>query len=272
MVQFPHAKINLGLSVKEKRTDGYHNIETVFYPIPLHDALEIIPAPGLISPSFRSYGLPIPGNVENNLCVKAWHLIKADHPQLPPVEIFLLKKIPMGAGLGGGSSDGAYMLTMLDAYFDLQLSTAELEHYALRLGSDCPFFIRHTPVFATGRGEIMEPVSADITGYSILMVYPGIHVSTAEAFSAIQATRETGRSIAEIVHTPVTNWKDKLVNDFEHSVFGGHPELAALKEQLYKMGAAYASMTGTGSAFYALFHKKQDVSTVFPSHYVHSWF
>ena len=272
MVQFPHAKINLGLHVKEKRADGYHNIETIFYPIPLADALEIIPAPGLGAPGFKSYGLTIPGNTENNLCVKAWNLLKADHPQLPPVNIFLLKKIPMGAGLGGGSADGAYMLKMLDKYFDLQLSTAEMEQYALQLGSDSPFFIRNTAVLASGRGEIMEPVMVDLTGYAMLMVYPGIHVSTAEAFSQVNPHPGSGILIAEIVQQPVDTWKGQLVNDFETSVFPRFEELASLKEQLYSLGAVYVSMTGTGSAFYALFPKKKDVSTLFPAHYVHSWF
>jgi 4-diphosphocytidyl-2-C-methyl-D-erythritol kinase len=266
MVVFPHCKINLGLHVLRHRADGYHGLETVFYPLPLKDVLEIIPskgAPQLISAAaqappqfnFNSKGLPIPGDPQTNLCAKAYHLLKKDFSDLPPVNTWLYKNIPMGAGLGGGSSDGASMLKLLDAKFHLNLSKEQLTAYALKLGSDCPFFLYDQPCFATGRGELLEPIALDLSGYSIVLVYPGIHISTADAFSALHP-RIPATPLKETLAKPVSTWRGSLINDFEEPICRLHPELQNIKDKLYGSGAIYASMTGSGSAFYGLFPRE----------------
>jgi 4-diphosphocytidyl-2-C-methyl-D-erythritol kinase len=254
MIIFPNAKINLGLHVTGKREDGFHNLETVFYPVSLKDALEIIPAPDKEF-RFTSSGLVIPGEPCDNLVVKAFRLLQSRFA-LPEVHIHLHKAIPTGAGLGGGSSDAAFTLTLLNRLFSLNLDKAGLEELALLLGSDCPFFIRNMPVFATGRGNKFQDISLDLSGYQIRFAFPGVHVSTREAFEGI-SIRPHEQSPYAICSFPVNEWKGRLVNDFEESVFLTHPEIAEAKEQFYRDGAVYASMTGSGSAVYGIFTSGQ---------------
>ena len=258
MVTFPNCKINLGLNITAKREDGYHDIETVFYPLQLQDALEVIRTAindGEPDVLFKSTGLPIEGNTQDNLCIKAYQLLKKDHPGIPPVHIHLHKAIPMGAGLGGGSADGAFTLRLLAEHFQLGLSDQQLAAYALQLGSDCPFFIYNKPCFAKGRGEKLAPVTLDLSAWQFLLVHPGIHVATGWAFSQI-TPRQPGRTAAEIIHEPVENWRDVLVNDFEIPVIKKYPEIHSIKEKLYAQGAVYASMTGSGSTVFGMFRKK----------------
>ncbi|NQZ75702.1 MAG: 4-(cytidine 5'-diphospho)-2-C-methyl-D-erythritol kinase [Ekhidna sp.] len=253
MISFPNAKINLGLNIVNKRDDGYHNIESCFYPIPWYDSLEVIKSESF---SFHSYGLEIPGDESSNLCVKAYDLIKADH-NIDPVEIHLLKNIPMGAGLGGGSADGAFALKMLNDLFDLGLSQEKLEHYALQLGSDCPFFIKNQPAIASGRGEILELCELDLTGYHLAIYNPKIHVSTSEAYAGISPKIPT-LSISDLLKEEPGAWKDTLINDFEESIFPNHQRIADVKKDMYQAGAIYSSMTGSGSTVFGLFSNKID--------------
>jgi 4-diphosphocytidyl-2-C-methyl-D-erythritol kinase len=264
MVRFPNCKINLGLNVTSKRPDGYHNLETVFYPILLRDALEIIQSNEL---HFDVTGLTVNGNIEDNLCWKAYQLLKQDFTQLPPLKVHLHKAIPMGAGLGGGSSNGAFMLRMINEKFRLNLDESALINYALQLGSDCPFFIINEPCFATGRGENLERVNLDLSAFKIIIINPGIHVSTKEAFSKLTPKPST-RSIKEIIQLPVSTWKDELQNDFETAIFDLYPAVKQIKEEMYLKGALYASMTGTGSTVYGIFPKAAEVNFGFPDNYI----
>ncbi|MEM7296835.1 MAG: 4-(cytidine 5'-diphospho)-2-C-methyl-D-erythritol kinase [Bacteroidota bacterium] len=248
MLAFPNAKINLGLNIVSKREDGYHDIESCFYPIPWQDSLEVIEAASF---AFHSYGLVIPGDSSSNLCVKAYELLKADF-DIPPIEIHLLKNIPMGAGLGGGSADGAFTLRLINDLFSLKISNLQLETYSLQLGSDCPFFIQNQPVIAKGRGEQLDPIDLDFSGYHLAIHNPGIHVSTTEAYSGI-IPKQPKHAVQEILSKPIDEWKDFLVNDFEASIFQNHPAIAQLKDDMYQAGAIYASMTGSGSTVFGLF-------------------
>jgi 4-diphosphocytidyl-2-C-methyl-D-erythritol kinase len=250
MISFPNAKINLGLNIVSKREDGYHNIESCFYPIPWRDSLEVIEAASF---AFHSYGLEIPGDASSNLCMKAYELLKADF-DIPPVEIHLLKNIPMGAGLGGGSADGAFTLKMLNNLFKLKLTDLELETYSSKLGSDCPFFIQNQPAIARGRGEDLEQIDLDLSGCHLAIHNPGIHVSTKEAYAGVIPTQPE-ISISGLIKTPVKEWRDTLENDFEASIFSNHPEIAQLKKEMYDAGAIYASMTGSGSSVYGVFEE-----------------
>ncbi len=256
MIQFPNCKINLGLSILEKRTDGFHALETVFYPVALDDILEITTISGKQNElvEFTSSGNPIPGDVSGNLCVKAYHLLKADFPQLSAVKIHLHKKIPIGAGLGGGSSDGAKALSILNDLFELKLSKEKLIHYAAQLGSDCPFFILNEACHATGRGEIMQPIPIHLSNYTIALLHPGIPISTGWAFQQITPTIKE-KAIATIIQQPITTWENELINDFEIPVFSAHPSLSLIKNYLYDQGAIYASLSGSGSSIFGLFPK-----------------
>lgn len=264
MILFPNCKINLGLNIIRKREDGYHDLETVFYPIFINDILEIITNNTDCSISnikshelkteFSCSGLPIEGDEQNNLCIKAYHLLKNDFPSLPSIKMHLHKNIPMGAGLGGGSSDGAFTLKLLNNKFSLNLSDKQLCEYALQLGSDCPFFIINQPCYASSRGEIMEKVSIDLSKYAFLVINPGIHISTSWAFSNIAAQIPV-KSIKEIIHQPVSTWKSELINDFEEPVMKKYPKIKHIKDQLYNQGALYVSMTGSGSTLYGIFEK-----------------
>ncbi len=267
MVLFPNCKINLGLRIKEKRTDGYHNLETIFFPLQLRDAVELIragaPGTGRENP-FRLTlsGTPVPGTPEDNLCTRAWKMIKKDFPAIPPLNLYLHKVIPSGGGLGGGSSDGTHTLLLLNAVLDLQLSEAQLQDYAARLGSDCPFFLLNKPCLATGRGEVLEELNLDLGNYYFVLVDPQIPVSTAGAFSMASPSTTITPTLKEIVSLPVTQWKELLINEFETPVYKQHPLLPELKEKLYREGAVYASMTGTGSCIYGIFDKRDAIASL----------
>ncbi len=265
MVLFPNAKINLGLNVIRKRPDGYHDLETVFCPVNLKDALEVIPS---AETAFHLSGLPVKGNTVDNLCLKAYQLLKKNFPDLPFVNIHLHKAIPMGAGLGGGSADGAFMLAMLDKQFQLHLTQQQLIDYALRLGSDCPFFIINKPCFAAGRGEILSLVELNLWSYKIVLINPGIHISTKEAFSNLIPLIPE-KSIRQIISQPIFAWKNELVNDFEMNVFKLFPEIKEIKNNLYDGGAIYASMTGSGSSVFGIFEANAQLNFSFPDHYAY---
>ncbi len=262
MILYPNAKINIGLNVLEKREDGFHNLETLFYPIldgPL-DILEIVEAPEL---SMHQYGIEYPGDPMDNLCIKAYNAIKADY-NIPPVAIHLYKKIPVGAGLGGGSSDAAFTLKGLNEMFSLGISDLRLAEYAATLGSDCAFFIYNKPMLGTGRGEILEPVKIyPLENYEIKLVFPPYFVSTGAAYGGIvprnkraqNGEKFDSRQLVQMLAEPVEEWKNCVVNDFETTVFAKIPELAPYKEQLYAQGAVYASMSGSGSSFFGIFRK-----------------
>lgn len=267
MISFPNCKINLGLHIIGKRTDGYHDLETIFFPLPIKDAIEVIEKENI---QFSISGLAIGGEQQNNLCLKAYHLLKKDFPQLPPVQLHLHKSIPMGAGLGGGSADGAFTLQLMNKKFALSLSEKQLTGYALQLGSDCPFFILNKPCFATGRGEFLEQIDLDLTAYKVLIVHPGIHISTTWAFSHLPGClqRPDGyKSIREIIQQPISTWKDELINDFEQPVFSQYPEIKKIKDDLYTAGAVYSSMSGSGSAMYGIFEKDNTLTFSFPGNY-----
>lgn len=276
MITFPLAKINLGLNVVEKRPDGYHNLQTVFYPVPVKDALEVVP----MDPTFPSdadcdlkvtaaapaagttgtAATPSPfytGDEQRNLVVRAYNLLKADYPALPRCHAHLWKGIPTQAGMGGGSSDCAYMIRLLNTMFHLNLSEQQMIHYAARLGADCPFFIKSRPCYAEGIGEQLHEIPLDLTGWHIAVVRPDIPVPTKEAFSRIRPHFPV-KNCRDIVMQPVETWRNQLVNDFEDSVFALHPEIGHVKEQLYKMGATYAAMSGSGSALFGLFRNHPD--------------
>lgn len=249
MITFPNAKINLGLHITEKRSDGYHNIETVFYPIPWSDILEIIPATTTI---FNSSGISIPGENNSNLCLKAYHLLKEKY-QLPPVHIHLHKIVPIGAGLGGGSSDASFTLKSLNELFNLKISIEQLEQYASTLGSDCSFFIQNKATFASGKGDQFSPLSEfSLKGYYILLIYPSIGISTQEAYQGV-LPQKAQDNIESILSKDISTWKSSLKNDFEESIFPKYPLLSEIKEELYQSGALYASMSGSGSTMFGIF-------------------
>ncbi len=262
MVVFPNCKINLGLNILRKREDGFHDLETVFYPLPLNDALEVIANTKNDFPEFTGTGLVVDGNEDDNLCMKAWRLLKKDLPKLPSVKIHLHKAIPMGAGLGGGSADAAFMLKLLNNKFNLSLSTSQLLNYSIQLGSDCPFFIHNKPAFAQGRGEILEELPLDLSSYKIILINPGIHVNTGWAFSKLsdgsKPSDSHSISIKEIIQQPIETWKAGLKNDFETAVFTAHHEIKEIKEALYQQGAVYASMSGSGSTVFGIFRNSID--------------
>lgn len=254
MLTFPNAKINIGLFITAKRNDGYHDLETIFYPVTVKDALEIVDMPQA-NTSIYLTGLPVAGDQQKNLVWKAYTLLQRDFPEkVGSISIRLHKVIPMGAGLGGGSADGAFMLKMLNDHFKLGADTTQLEKYALELGSDCPFFIKNKAAFASGRGEQLEEIELDLSDYSIQLIYPDIHISTALAFAGITPAPATYplRSIASL---PLEKWKDHIRNDFETSLFPEYPMLRDIKEQLYSQGALYAALSGTGSTVYGIFKK-----------------
>ncbi len=271
MISFPNCKINIGLNILGKRQDGYHDLQTIFYPVAVKDALEVIEANNPTNDViFSSTGIPVPGKDENNLCIKAYHLLKKDFPQISPVQVHLHKAVPMGAGLGGGSADAAFMLQLLNNKFELNLSTDQLISYALQLGSDCPFFIINKPCYATGRGEGLEEISLDLSPYKILLVHPGIHVSTADAFSVI-SIRQNSPDLKQLIQQPPGEWKGLIMNDFEKTVFDKFPEIGGIKDKLYQLGALYASMSGSGSCVYGIFQKDHIPVINFPAHYFCKW-
>lgn len=248
MISFPNAKINIGLRITGKRPDGYHDLETVFFPVGWSDALEIASSKEL---SFSSSGLEIDAPSESNLVMKAYRLLSNDF-NLPPLRIHLHKQIPFGAGLGGGSADGAFMLRMLNKTFNLDISQEKMIEYAAQLGSDCPFFLVNRPVFATGRGEVMSAIDVSLKGLSLFMVKPVIEVSTANAFRHV-VPQQADISLRDLIQLPVTEWRRNIFNQFETSVFLQYPEIEAIKNQFYRLGAIYASMSGSGSCVFGLF-------------------
>jgi len=254
MIIFPNAKINIGLNVINRRPDGYHNIETIFYPVKINDALEIIEADKL---SFESSGLEIPGRAEDNLCIKSYHLLKKDF-DLPPVKIHLHKHIPIGAGLGGGSADAAFFIRLINQNFNLGLTDESMSDYARKLGADCAFFICNKPVFVFDGGDEFEPIKLDLSNYKIVLVMPPVHVSTAEAYSGVKPA-PVKQSLMELIYKPVVEWKNYIKNDFEDTVFKNHPEIRGVKAALYEAGAIYAGMSGSGASVFGIFDKTPDL-------------
>jgi len=255
MITYPNAKINLGLNIVEKRPDGYHNLETVFYPINIQDALEVNTSDSENEYTLTISGTPIEGDPESNLVVKAYKLLKQDFPEMPNIDIHMYKHIPTGAGLGGGSADAAFMIKLLNEKFKLDISVEKMEEYSAKLGADCAFFIQNKPVFASGIGNIFESIQLSLKGYYLLLVKPDIFVSTKDAFAHITPKRpET--SLKEIIRMPVETWRATMKNDFEDSVFQKFPEIATIKDKLYDMGAIYASMSGSGSSVFGIFREQ----------------
>ncbi len=284
MVVFPNCKVNLGLHIIGKRKDGYHNLETIFYPLPWNDVLEILPLTLQIQQAITSSpktikithqtddilfvqsGLNIEGDAVHNLCVKAFYLLKQHFPALPPVFMYLHKVLPTQAGLGGGSADAAFTLKTIATIFNLSIADNELEKLALTLGSDCPFFIQHQPCIATGRGEQMQPISLNLHHYTWVLVNPNIHISTAWAFAQIKPV-ETNASLQHIIQQPIETWRDTLYNDFEKPVYRHFPAIQQIKEALYNKGALYASLSGSGSTVYGIFPADMQYNFSFPSSY-----
>ena len=269
MIVFPNCKINLGLNVLQKRSDGFHELETVFYPLAVHDILEIVflkklrGQPGI---PFSVSGLKIDGKQNSNLCIQALKLLIKKIPHMPSVQLHLHKVIPTGSGLGGGSSDAAYTLKVLNEIFGLDLSKEQLIKYAAQIGSDCPFFIINKPCFSKGRGELLEEIDLDLSPYKIVLANPGIAVSTREAFTGITpALPEV--SVREIIKKPIEAWKNELKNDFEKTIFSQYPGIAKIKDEMYNAGALYASMSGSGSTVFGIFSKQQSPAISFPSNY-----
>ena len=278
MIVFPNCKINLGLSITGKREDGYHNIETVFYPLPIMDALEVIHAPARTAEqvSLNHSGILVDGEPQNNLCLRAYELLKEDFPALPLIKLHLHKAIPIGAGLGGGSADAAFTLKLLNEKFSLNLSTGQLLSYALKLGSDCPFFIINRPCAATGRGELLQEIPLSLSGHKLVLVNPGIHVNTGWAFSQLNIkqseinTTTISQNLPELLLTePVISWKQFLINDFEAPVFEKYPAVGTIKKILYSKGALYAAMSGSGSTVFGIFERTSpDFIVDFPADYL----
>ncbi|MBQ7414967.1 MAG: 4-(cytidine 5'-diphospho)-2-C-methyl-D-erythritol kinase [Prevotella sp.] len=266
MIIFPIAKVNLGLNVVERRPDGYHNLQTVFYPVGIQDALEIFPMaedfPSEVDCDIKVSNIPIEGDEQRNLVVRAYQLLKQDFPNLPRLHVHLYKGIPTQAGMGGGSSDASAMLRLLNTSFQLNLSDEKLISYASKLGADCAIFILNRPAYAEGIGEKLYPMDIDLSGWYMAVVRPDIPVPTKEAFARIKP-HFPQKCCRDIVMQPVETWKEELVNDFEESVFALHPELAAIKERLYQLGATYAAMSGSGSALFGLFRQPIDLRSSF---------
>lgn len=248
MVGFPNIKINIGLNIVAKRADGFHNIESIFYPIQIFDVIEVLESDEL---SFNASGIEIPGEPSNNLCLKAYKLLEKDF-DIPKVQINLHKVIPIGAGLGGGSADAAFTLKLLNSKFDLKINNAKLIDYARCLGSDCAFFIENTPKYCFGKGDEFEPVALDLSAYRLVIVYPNLHISTPEAYSGV-VPKPSNMALKELVKMPIGEWKGNIKNDFEDSLFIKYPVLESIKQALYEKGALYASMSGSGSTIYGIF-------------------
>ncbi|MBI4947711.1 MAG: 4-(cytidine 5'-diphospho)-2-C-methyl-D-erythritol kinase [Bacteroidetes bacterium] len=290
MICFPNAKINIGLTITGKRADGFHNIESVMYPLKgiVYDALEIVES---LKFKVQCSGIMIPGNENENLCVKTYNLIKKDYPQLPPIKIYLNKVIPIGAGLGGGSADAAFFIRLLNDTFELGLAWGEIHHYAKQLGSDCSFFISNKPVFAKGKGDELESLNLSLSKYHIALVCPNIHINTAQAYSMVKLRpdpkggnaqspfrsddseddeyRTPSEDLGQIViKLPIEDWKNKISNDFENVIFPQYPEIKKIKEKLYALGAVYASMSGSGSSVYGIFKKEPKVKEKFVKYQV----
>lgn len=268
MLCFPNAKINLGLNIIEKRPDGFHNIETVFHPIPLCDALEIAESDTSEQYEFTSSGIPIDIDPSENIVIKAFDLI-ASNFKIPSTAIHLHKNIPFGAGLGGGSADAAYMIKMLNDFYKLRMNFQQMEKYAVQIGSDCPVFIKNQPVFAEGKGEVFSSTQLNLSGYHIVLIKPDIHISTPEAYSGVNPIKPQ-KSLKELINLPLVEWKENIFNDFEDSIFPNHPELKTLKEELYELGAIYAAMSGSGSSMFGIFKEEPNIKESWKKHFTWS--
>ncbi|GAB3896687.1 4-(cytidine 5'-diphospho)-2-C-methyl-D-erythritol kinase [Larkinella knui] len=263
MILFPNAKINLGLHITEKRSDGFHNLESCFYPVPLNDLLEIIPAS---KNSFTISGATIPGDSATNLCMRAYELLKHD-VELPPIQMYLHKMIPIGAGLGGGSADAACTLRLLNEQFSLALAVEQLEMYARQLGSDCAFFIRNRPLYCLEKGDHFEDIDVSLRGYTIVLVYPNLAISTAEAYANVRP-QKPAISLRTLLQAPIDTWQKTIRNDFETSLFQRYPVLDTIKQELYQSGAVYASMSGSGSTIYGIFEQAVSLPDHFSNYQV----
>lgn len=267
MLSYPNAKINLGLHVVEKRDDGYHSIETVFYPVKgFSDILEVVPSK-TGKTTLTNTGLLIDAPSESNLCVKAWRLLSEDF-DIPAVEIYLHKQIPFGAGLGGGSADAACCLLLLNKLLNLNLSATTLKEYALRLGSDCAFFIENKPMLGKGRGDVLENIPLTLKDKHIVIVHPSVHISTAQAYAGTKP-KQPDFPLETLPSLPLNQWKQHLKNDFEESIFKTHPQIAEVKAKLYESGAIYASMSGSGSSVFGIFEELPDISKTFSGYYTY---
>jgi 4-diphosphocytidyl-2-C-methyl-D-erythritol kinase len=250
MLAFANAKINLGLFLTEKRADGYHNLQTVFYPVKLYDVVELIDSE---TTSCIIKGIDIPGSADDNICLKAFKTLQKDF-HLPHQQIILLKNIPVGAGLGGGSADAAFVIKLVNDKFNLALSTEKMQDYARVLGADCAFFVENKPVYAFAKGDEFEDLQIDLSNHFMVLVKPSIHVSTAEAYNKVKV-KEAAISLKDLIHLPLSDWKANILNDFEVSVFEKYPEIDEIKTKLYTAGATFALMSGSGSSIYAIFEK-----------------
>jgi 4-diphosphocytidyl-2-C-methyl-D-erythritol kinase len=272
MICFPNAKINLGLQIVSRRQDGYHNLETIFYPIELKEGLEITSASKSdelnTQNKFRlfTYGDKITGLAENNLVVKALNLVTQEK-EMPAIDIHLLKRIPSGAGLGGGSSDAAFMLKLLNESFELGYSIDDLMIKASKIGADCPFFLHNKPLLATGVGDQFEAVDVNLKGYYLMLIKPDLSVNTKEAYSMI-VPKQPEHSLKDIIQRPFAEWNELMINDFETPIFKKYPEICNIKNQLLEMGALYASMSGSGSSLYGIFKNKPDSKGMFKNYFV----
>lgn len=279
MLVFPNVKINIGLFVTGKRPDGYHNIESVFYPLPWTESLEVITDTGKTADEygalafaevgkvrFFGYQNPIPGNADSNLCIKVFQLLE-EWFNLPKTEIHLQKSLPIGAGMGGGSADAAFTLRALKAFYNLTISDFEAKELLAKVGSDCPFFWDNKPAFVFGRGEKMQPIELDLSAYKFVLVNPNIHVSTKEAYAGI-SPKNPPIDLKMLEWLDVETWKDSVHNDFEDSLFPSYPEIKAIKDLMYSSGAIYASMTGSGSTVYGIFKEEIDAKRLWPDYQV----
>ncbi len=266
MLSFPNAKINLGLNIVEKRLDGFHNIETIFYPVGIKDALEFVVNDDSQLTTLTISGIKVDGDLSNNLIIKAYNLLAQDF-SLPVLDIYLRKQIPLGAGLGGGSADAAFMLQQLNDNFKLGLSISKLETYAAQLGSDCPFFIQNKPVFAHGRGELMQNIDLSLKDYYLLVIKPDIHVPTALAYAGCKP-HKSKHDLLQVIQTPLEDWKNLMKNDFEDSIFTQFPPILDIKNKMYEEGAIYASMSGSGSSVFGIFDQEKSLKECFPSHFI----
>jgi 4-diphosphocytidyl-2-C-methyl-D-erythritol kinase len=266
MLVFPNAKLNLGLYITQRRPDGFHTLESVFVPLPWTDAFEMLPAEIGQPTSLTLSGRPIPGDPATNLCVRAYELLQADFPALPPVQLYLHKIVPIGAGLGGGSADAAFALKAANDLFGLGLSLDALEDYARRLGSDCAFFIQNKPVLAVEKGDVFEAINLNLTGTGCVVVYPSLHISTAEAYARI-VPQLPQHPLREALAQPMSTWRNIVSNDFETALSPAHPVLAEIRQQLYDAGATYASLSGSGSAVYGLWERGEPAALAWPTDY-----
>ncbi len=267
MICFPNAKINLGLNIVSRRNDGFHNLETIFYPINIKDGLEIINSDSQEEYQFFQTGIKIDGDPSKNIVIKAFDLVKNhSNINIPNIDIYLLKKIPTGAGLGGGSSDAAFILKLLNETYNLGIPINELAELALQIGADCPFFLYNKPAFASGIGSQLKPINLDLSDMYFLIVKPDVFISTKEAYSMV-TTKAPILSLQDIVSRPLYEWKELMKNDFEDPIFKKYPQICKIKQQLYELGATYASMSGSGSSLYGIFYEKPDFQKLFNNHF-----